>query len=173
MDRIQFRDLYLLLSKVFGKLQERGLLRPLDPQTIPNLLPKGVRHQSKVCLLLGPQLLYRSLLFSQACHLKIWLKKKLLWNYATTQSRRINCLFEEESLSKKPKKNQGSQFRIVLVSALVQVHPLFRTGKNTGRTGKIRQFRQVKMFRTGTNKKKKEKEKEEEDENKWERERKR
>ena len=64
----------------------------------------------------------------------------------------------------------------VLVSALVQVHPLFRTGKNTGRAGrtcKIRLFWPVKMFRTGTNKKKKEKEKEEEDEKKWERERKR
>ena len=52
------------------------------------------------------------------------------------------------------------------VSAPVQVHPLFRTGKNTGHTGKIRLFRPVKMFRTDTNKKKKEKEKEEEDEKK-------
>ena len=48
----------------------------------------------------------------------------------------------------------------VPVSAPVQVHPLFRTGKNTGCTGEIR------LFRTGTNKKKKEKEKEEEDEKK-------
>ena len=54
----------------------------------------------------------------------------------------------------------------VPVSAPVQVHPLFRTGKNISRTGKIWLFRQVKMFRTGTNKKKKEKETEEEDENK-------
>ena len=61
----------------------------------------------------------------------------------------------------------------VPVSAPVQVHPLFRTGKNISRTGKIWLFRQVKMFRTGTNKKKNKKEKEEEDENKWERERKR
>ena len=52
------------------------------------------------------------------------------------------------------------------VNAPVQIHPLFRTGKNTGRTGKIRLFWQVKMFRTGTNKKKKEKEKEEEEEKK-------
>ena len=58
---------------------------------------------------------------------------------------------------------------IVPVSAPVQVHPLFRTGKNTsctGHTGEIRLFRPIKMFRTGTNKKKKEKEKEEEDEKK-------
>ena len=137
MDRIQFRDLYLLLSKVFGKLQERGLLRPLDPQTIPNLLPKGVRHQSKVCLLLGPQLLYRSLLFSQACHLKIWLKKKLLWNYATTQSWRINCLFEEESSSKKPKKNQGSQFRTVPAGMV----DIYRTGQCTGTSTPLVSYR--------------------------------
>ena len=54
----------------------------------------------------------------------------------------------------------------VSVSAPVQVHPLFRTGKNTGCTGQIRLFRPVKMFRTSTNKEKKEKEKEEEDEKK-------
>ena len=54
----------------------------------------------------------------------------------------------------------------VSVSALVQVHPLFRIGKNTGHTSEIRLFQPVKMFRTGTSKKKKEKEKEEEDEKK-------
>ena len=53
---------------------------------------------------------------------------------------------------------------IVSASALVQVHPLLRIGKNIGRTSEIQLFRLVRMFWTGTNKKKKEKEKEEEDE---------
>ena len=46
--------------------------------------------------------------------------------------------------------DQGSQFRTVLASNPVQNTPMFRIGKNTGYTGKIRLFWLVNGYRAET-----------------------
>ena len=46
--------------------------------------------------------------------------------------------------------DQGSRFRIIPASKPVHMNPLFRTGKNTGRTSEIWLFRLVNGYQTGT-----------------------
>ena len=37
--RREFHELYMPVSQVFEKLKAKGLIKPLDPRPIPNLLP--------------------------------------------------------------------------------------------------------------------------------------
>ena len=37
--RREFHELYMLVNQVFEKLKAKGLLKPLDPRSIPNPLP--------------------------------------------------------------------------------------------------------------------------------------
>ena len=37
--RREFHELYIPVSQVFEKIKAKGILKPLDPRPIPNLLP--------------------------------------------------------------------------------------------------------------------------------------
>ena len=52
--RREFHELYMSMSQVFDKLKAKGLLKPLDPRLIPNLLPSRFDVNKKCAYHQGP-----------------------------------------------------------------------------------------------------------------------
>ena len=103
----QFHELHMPLSKVFEKLQARGLLRPLDPKPMPNPLPRGF-DVNKRCSYHQTPGHHTDDCFSLRHAIQNLIDQKIiappprpnvisnpLPNHALNHGPRINCLFEE------------------------------------------------------------------------------
>ena len=107
--RRQYHELHMPLSKVFEKLREKDLLRPLDPKPIPNPLPKWFDnskrcafhqtpgHATDQCYALKNSIqdLIDQEIISPPARPNITTNP--LPNHVVGQGPKINCLIEEES----------------------------------------------------------------------------
>ena len=107
--RRQYHELHMPLSKVFEKLREKDLLRPLDPKPIPNPMPKWfdnskrcafhqtLGHATNQCYALKNSIqdLTDQEIISPPAQPNITTNP--LPNHAVGQGPKINCLIEEES----------------------------------------------------------------------------
>ena len=112
--RREFHELHMLVSQVFEKLKAKGLLKPLDPRSIPNPLParfdvskrcayhQGPSHNTEKCFVLRHAI--QDLIDTKvnASPTRPSITNNPSPNHNFGRGPRINCLMTEEEGEKDP-----------------------------------------------------------------------